>query len=71
MITTPAGPALRRIDELPDLLTRKEASDYLGVSVQTMARWKVEGYGPRITKIRQHVRYRRNDIIAFVEASAA
>lgn len=66
--------ALRRlsVDELPEYLTRPELAAYTGVAVQTLARWAVEGVGPRITHLgRRHVRYKRADVIAFLDGKAA
>lgn len=62
---------LRRAEELPDLLTRKELSIFTGISVQTLARWAVEKTGPKITRLGHAVRYRREDVLDFVEQGAA
>jgi excisionase family DNA binding protein len=72
MTITTAGQPLRRLEDLPDLLTRSEAAEYLGVSPQTLARWAVEGVGPKITRIgRKHVRYAKADVLAFVAQGVA
>lgn len=63
--------ASRRADELPELLTRLELSQFTGVSVQTFARWAVEKNGPRLTKLGHAVRYRKADVFAWLEESAA
>lgn len=62
---------LRKADDLPDLLTRAEAAEFYGLAKQTLARWAVEGTGPRVTRIGSAVRYRKADVLAFVEAGAA
>lgn len=44
---------------------------YLGLPVGTIYRWRVKGTGPRGIRIGRHVRYRRSDVDAWVEARAA
>lgn len=62
----------RSLDALPELLTRQELAAFTGVSVQTLARWVGEGTGPRITRLGKHaVRYRRLDVISWLDQSAA
>lgn len=60
-----------RLVELRELSTRPQLSEYLGIPVPTLARWAVEKKGPRITKLGHAVRYRREDVLAWIEASAA
>lgn len=63
---------IRRVEDLPDYATRGELSDYTQLAVQTLARWAVEGRGPRITRIGAHaVRYRKSDVIAWLESLEA
>ena len=51
------------------LLTRKEAAEYLGVKVQTLAAWAVTGrYGLPVVKVGRSVRYRRSDLEAWLSA---
>jgi excisionase family DNA binding protein len=52
---------------LASLLTRKEAAEYLGVSVPSMDRWASQGVGPAYYKLGRLTRYRRNDLEAFME----
>jgi len=65
--------ALRRLpaSDLPEYLTRPELAAYTGVAVQTLARWASEGVGPRITRWNRAVRYKRADVIAFLNGEAA
>lgn len=55
-------------------LTPADLSERIGYSVATLARWRVEGHGPKFLKpghgLRAHVRYRLSDVIAWEEASA-
>lgn len=51
-----------------DLLSRKEAAEYLGVSESTLAIWKCTGrYQLPCVKIGRLVKYRRADLDAFIE----
>jgi hypothetical protein len=65
--------ALRRLSasELPEYSTRPELSAYTGIAVQTLARWASEGVGPKITRWNRAVRYKRADVIAFLDGEAA
>ncbi len=50
-----------------DLLTRKEAATYLGASEHTLAVWASTGrYGLPYVKVGRLVRYRRDDLDAFI-----
>lgn len=57
--------------ELPDLATRKQVAEYTQTSVPTLARWAGEGTGPKFVRLGGAVRYRRADVLAWVEAAAA
>jgi excisionase family DNA binding protein len=48
------------------LLTIDEVSDLLGVPVRTLYRWRQIGYGPTAGRIGKHLRYRADDVEAFV-----
>jgi excisionase family DNA binding protein len=52
-----------------DLMTRKEAAAYLGVSEMTLAIWKSTGryrYSLRVYKIGRLAKYKRSDLDAFI-----
>lgn len=53
-----------------DVLTRKEAADMLGLSVQTLANWASRG-GPNLPfyKLGGRVVYRHGDLVAFLDSS--
>jgi len=59
------------LDDLPELASRRQVADFLGVSVPTLARWAMLGEGPRVTKIGAHVRYRRAHVRDYIDAAAA
>jgi len=54
----------------PRLLTARQAAEFLGVSVDTLARWRVLGVGPAFVKFSHAkqalVRYRSEDLDRFV-----
>jgi excisionase family DNA binding protein len=50
-----------------DLMTRKEAAAYLGVSEMTLAIWKSTGrYSVRVYKIGRLAKYKKGDLDAFI-----
>ena len=51
------------------LLDEKSAAQYLGCSVGMMRKWRLFGNGPVFCKLGRLVRYRAEDLIAFVDAS--
>ena len=60
--------AIRQVEDLPEWSTRAQLSQFIEVSVQTLARWKVEGRGPRVTKIGSAVRYRKSDVLKWLDS---
>lgn len=57
-------------DALPELATRRQVAEFLQTSVPTLARWAGEGSGPRFIKLGSSVRYRRADVLAWIEQMA-
>lgn len=50
-----------------ELLSRREAADYLGVAVQTLAIWKTTGrYSLPVVKVGRLAKYRKSDLDAFI-----
>lgn len=61
------------IGELPELATRQQVAEYTQTSVPTLARWAAEGVGPAFVRLgpeRGAVRYRREDVLAWIAARA-
>lgn len=54
--------------DFADMLDRKPSADYLGVSVPTLDRKRVNGDGPPYVKIGSRVRYRRADLDAWLRS---
>lgn len=51
------------------LLTEEEATDYLGgIPTGTLRQWRYLNRGPTYVKVGRHVRYRRSDLDAYIEA---
>jgi excisionase family DNA binding protein len=49
-------------------LTTKEAAVWLGLTRNTLEKWRVKGSGPPYRKHGRYVRYHRQDLIAWSEA---
>jgi hypothetical protein len=54
---------------LPRLVDEDEAAKFLGKSVAWMQRARALGQGPRFAKLGHHVRYRAEDLDAYVRAN--
>ena len=54
-----------------DLLNSAETAAILGIRINTLEIWRVRGNGPAFIKLGDHarssVRYRRSDVIAWIE----
>jgi len=53
----------------PLLLTPKEVSEALGVATQTLAKWRSDGTGMPYIKLGGAVRYRADEVAAWVDAN--
>lgn len=54
-----------------DLLTPEQTSEMLGVTEHTLAVWRcTKRYNLRYIKVGRLVRYKRNDISAFIDSRA-
>lgn len=49
------------------LLKEKEVAKLLNMSVATIRKWRCCGQGPRFVKIAHSIRYRSEDVQAFME----
>jgi hypothetical protein len=68
--------AIREADTNPQpandadaLLTEAQASDLLNLSIRTLQAWRLRGGGPAFVKCGRAVRYRRSDLVSWVEAN--
>jgi hypothetical protein len=57
------------VDPLAPLLTVNEAADILRCSRHSLNRWRLTGDGPKFIYVGRRVRYRRADLISFIDVS--
>lgn len=50
------------------LWTIKDVSEYLGVPVKTLYGWRTRQYGPVARRVGKHIRYRPEDVEAWLDA---
>lgn len=56
----------------PDiLLTEAQTADHLSISMRTLQAWRVRGGGPVFIRAGRSIRYRRSDLLCWIEANAA
>jgi excisionase family DNA binding protein len=60
-----------RTEGRTELLSPEGLAELLGVSVATCYAWRYKGTGPRSIKVGKHLRYRRADVDAWLEANAS
>jgi hypothetical protein len=54
----------------PDALLREQdAADLLSISIRTLQSWRIRNFGPLIVQVGRAVRYRRRDLIAWIDAN--
>jgi hypothetical protein len=58
-----------RIADADALLTEAEAADFLRLSVRTLQAWRIRIAGPAFVHVGRAVRYRRRDLITWIEAN--
>ncbi|MGH3624186.1 MAG: helix-turn-helix transcriptional regulator [Sciscionella sp.] len=49
------------------LWTIREVADYLGIPVNTLYQWRTRGYGPTGRRVGKYVRYRPEDVEAWIK----
>lgn len=57
----------RRIDDLPDLLTIDELSQFLSVSKSTLYSWNMHNDGPAPVKMGKHLRYPKQTVLDWMQ----
>jgi excisionase family DNA binding protein len=50
------------------MLTTHEAASYLRLSARTLERLRVQGTGPKFVRLNHSVRYRQQDLEAYIAA---
>jgi hypothetical protein len=62
-------PALPEPDDPFVLLTEMNAAKILCMSVRTLQAWRTRGTGPAFVRVGGAVRYRRADLVAWINAN--
>lgn len=57
------------IKDLPDICRPWQVAAAMGISLGTLASWRHAGNGPKYLKCNRLVRYRRDDVVAFLKDS--
>ena len=55
---------------MAEFISPKQLASELDVPISTTYRWNTEGTGPTIYRIGKHVRYRRDDVDAWLAGKA-
>lgn len=55
----------------PIYIDTAAAADLLGLSVDTLIRWRSDKRGPRWYRLGRLVRYKRSDLLAWVDSQAS
>ena len=53
--------------DVEGLLTEVDAADFLRLSMRTLQAWRCRGQGPTFIRAGRAIRYRRSDLIAWIE----
>ncbi len=51
---------------IPALLTLREVAEILRVPCSTLYQWRGRGHGPRAYRVGRHLRYRAEDVDAWI-----
>jgi excisionase family DNA binding protein len=55
--------------DLDALLTEVQAAKLLNLSTRTLQAWRIRGVGPPFVQAGRAVRYRRRDLLAWIDAN--
>jgi hypothetical protein len=55
-------------DDLPAMVSREQAAEFLGVTPQALSQMNGRGEGPPYARIGRSVRYKRQDLLDWVES---
>ena len=53
------------------LVSAEQVADYLGVPVKTLYQWRYKGFGPRGLRVGRYLRYRPEDVEAWLDQLGA
>jgi excisionase family DNA binding protein len=54
----------------PRLLSPQEVANFLGIPLGSLYQWRTKGTAPRAVKVGRHIRFRQEDLDAWVERQA-
>ena len=71
-LATPLKPEISEHNSVtvPRLMTQRDLAHYLGKSTAWCERARWAGEGPRFIKLGRHVRYKVEDVMAWIEENA-
>jgi predicted DNA-binding transcriptional regulator AlpA len=64
-----SSPMLTQTHDSSALLNEKEAARFLSMSYRTLQSWRSAGEGPPYLKLGRSIRYRRGDLIAWIDTN--
>ena len=56
------------INDLPAMVSRSQAAEFLGVTPQALSQMDARGEGPTYARIGRSIRYRREDLLDWIES---
>jgi excisionase family DNA binding protein len=59
----------RTTTEIDRLWSVEDVAAFLGVPVKTLYQWRTKHYGPKGKRIGRYVRYRREDVMCWLEST--
>jgi excisionase family DNA binding protein len=70
-VTTQTTAGREKLHHVPPtgarLRSAQEVADYLGVPLTTLYQWRTKNAGPRAIRVGRHLRFRQEDVDAWVE----
>lgn len=64
---TPARRQTLKRPSDPELMSRAEAAEFLGVSISSLAHWVQAGRGPAFLRLGKSTWYRRADLVCWMQ----
>jgi excisionase family DNA binding protein len=55
---------------MDELMTTEQVATYLTVPVPTIYQWRLRGGGPTAIRVGRHLRFRRSEVDAWLDAQA-
>jgi excisionase family DNA binding protein len=62
------GEAMGTVSRIERLWTVEDVSEYLGIPVKTLYQWRYRGQGPSAMRVGRYIRYRADDVRAWVDS---